>query len=193
MNFIIITGPMAVGKMAVGMALAELTNLRIFHNHMTIEPVIRLFPYGSKEAQHLIGHFREEIFQAMVHSDQPGMIFTYVCDFDDPHDKAYMMSRLEMFEEQGAQTYLVELEADLEVRVHRNSTPLRLEEKPSKRDVATSEERMLKLVENHRLNSDEGEIQYPNYLRIDNSTLSPEEVATIIVERFGLVKWTDEL
>ncbi len=63
MDFLIITGPQAVGKMAVGMAVAEKTGLKLFHNHMTIELVIRLFDYGSPEGQHLIGTFRNEIFE----------------------------------------------------------------------------------------------------------------------------------
>lgn len=184
MDFVIITGPMAVGKMAVGIALAEKTELVLFHNHMTIEPVIRLFPYGTQEAQYLIGHFREEIFNAMIQSDRPGMIFTYVCDFDDPDDVWYMMSLIDRFEEKGAKAYIVELEANLEARIHRNRTPLRLEEKASKRDVVASEARMLKLLEKHRLNSREGEIDHRNYLRIDNSHLSPDEVAEMIVEEF---------
>jgi len=186
MNFIIVTGPMAVGKMAVGMAIEEITGLKLFHNHMTIEPVIRLFPYGTKEAHHLIATFRQEIFEAMAKSDMPGMIFTYVCDFDDPHDVDYMYNLLKKFEAEGAQTYILELEADLDVRIQRNGTPLRLAEKPSKRDVKVSEARMLGLLENHRLNSIEGEIVHPNYLRVNNSHLAPKEVADMFVKAFSL-------
>lgn len=186
MEFIIVTGPMAVGKMAVGMAIADKTGLKLFHNHMTIEPVIRLFPYGSKEANHLIATFREEIFEAMAQSDMAGMVFTYVCDFDDPHDVNSMNKLLDKFEAVGASTYILELEADLDVRIQRNGTPLRLEEKPSKRDVKVSEARMLSLVENHRLNSRQGEISHQHYLRIDNTTLTPDQVADLFIEKFNL-------
>ena len=31
----------------------------------------------------------------------------------------------------------------------------------------------------------EGEIPYANYMKIDNSNLTPEEVADRIIERFG--------
>ena len=40
MKLVIIFGNLAVGKMTVGQELAKITNLKLFHNHMTIEPVI---------------------------------------------------------------------------------------------------------------------------------------------------------
>jgi len=36
MKFVIIFGPPAVGKMSVGHELANLTGLKLFHNHMTM-------------------------------------------------------------------------------------------------------------------------------------------------------------
>ena len=35
-SLVIILGPHAVGKMTVGQKLAEITDLRLFHNHMSI-------------------------------------------------------------------------------------------------------------------------------------------------------------
>jgi len=35
MKFVLIFGPQAVGKMTVGQELANLTKLKLFHNHMT--------------------------------------------------------------------------------------------------------------------------------------------------------------
>lgn len=43
MKLIIIFGPHAVGKMTVGQELAKLTELKLFHNHMTIDIVSDLF------------------------------------------------------------------------------------------------------------------------------------------------------
>ncbi|MYC14213.1 MAG: shikimate kinase, partial [Gemmatimonadetes bacterium] len=36
MNFVIIFGPPAVGKMTVGYELSKITVLNVFHNNMTI-------------------------------------------------------------------------------------------------------------------------------------------------------------
>ena len=43
MNFIIIYGPAAVGKMTVGKELSKLTGYKLFHNHMSIEFVLQFF------------------------------------------------------------------------------------------------------------------------------------------------------
>lgn len=188
MEFVLITGPQAVGKMAVGFALAEKTGLKLFHNHMTIEPVIRLFEFGSDEGQYLIAKFREEIFQTMAKSDGRGMIFTYVWAFDMPSELEHVTKVIRLFEDQGATSYIVELEADLATRLERNRTPLRLEEKASKRNLAWSEEMLRSTLEKHRTTSEVGEITHPNYLRINNTILSPEEVADQIIGHFNLEK-----
>ena len=47
-------GNAAVGKMTVGQELMKLTGLRLFHNHMTIEPVIEIFgQYNGKAINRL--------------------------------------------------------------------------------------------------------------------------------------------
>lgn len=43
MKLVFIFGDGAVGKMTVGQELAKITDLRLFHNHMTIEPVLAVF------------------------------------------------------------------------------------------------------------------------------------------------------
>ena len=43
MKLLFIIGDAAVGKMTVGQELMKITDLRLFHNHMTIEPVIEIF------------------------------------------------------------------------------------------------------------------------------------------------------
>ena len=43
MKLVLLFGDCAVGKMTVGQELAKITDLRLFHNHMTIEPVLEIF------------------------------------------------------------------------------------------------------------------------------------------------------
>ena len=43
MDLILIVGSGAVGKMTVGQELMKITDFRLFHNHMMIEPVIEIF------------------------------------------------------------------------------------------------------------------------------------------------------
>lgn len=78
MKFVLIFGPQAVGKMTVGEELEKITELILFHNHMTIDLVARFFRYGTEEGKRLVNLFRQEIFEAVAKSDLPGLIFTYV-------------------------------------------------------------------------------------------------------------------
>lgn len=187
MKLVILFGPQAVGKMTVGEALAERTGLRLFHNHMTIELVTHFFNYGTPQGKYLVGKFREEIFEQVAASDLPGLIFTFVWAFDQREDWDYIAHVRELFERRGAQVYLVELEATLQARLERNRTPHRLAEKPTKRNLDFSERDLLESLERYRLNSLPGELEGPNYLRLDNTRLSPEQAAARICEAFG---WT---
>ena len=47
MNFYMLIGPQAVGKMTVGQELTKITNLKLFHNHMSIDLVSNFFSYKS--------------------------------------------------------------------------------------------------------------------------------------------------
>jgi hypothetical protein len=69
-----VIGPPAVGKMAVGHEIAERTGLRLFHNHLTIELVLRFFPYGSEPFSRLVPGFRRQILEEIAASDLPGAI-----------------------------------------------------------------------------------------------------------------------
>lgn len=59
MKFVLIFGPQAVGKMTVGHELEKITDLKLFHNHMTIELVDPFFKYGTKEGNRLVSLFRQ--------------------------------------------------------------------------------------------------------------------------------------
>ena len=185
MKLVLLFGPQAVGKMTVGEELARMTGLKLFHNHMTIELVSNFFSYGTQEGKRLVNLFRWSIFEAVAQSELEGLIFTFVWYFDSPEDWAYVKKLHTLFSSQGAQVYYVELEADLETRLERNKTEHRLQEKPTKRDIAWSEQELLETAKRYRLNSKPGEITEPYYLRIDNTNLSAREVAEVICRHFG--------
>ena len=59
-KLVLLVGNGAVGKMTVGQELMKQTGLRLFHNHMTIEPVLEIFgekpgvlqSMGKQKARH---------------------------------------------------------------------------------------------------------------------------------------------
>ena len=138
MTLVIIFGPPAVGKMAVGLELERLTGFRLFHNHMTVDPIIRLFPFESAPYRRLVTEFRRRIFEEYVASDARGLIFTFVWALDDAQDRAFIDSTAELFTSRGGEACFVELTATQAERLRRNETPLRLAEKRPQRDVAGS-------------------------------------------------------
>ena len=48
MKLVFIHGAPAVGKLTVARELAALTGFRLFHNHLTVDLVSSLFPFGSE-------------------------------------------------------------------------------------------------------------------------------------------------
>ena len=179
MKLVLIIGSGAVGKMTVGQELMKITDLRLFHNHMMIEPVLEIF--GSFDGK-AISRLREVVFEEFLQSDNSGMIFTYMWAFDMPSDLEYLLSVTSKFDE----VYCVELIADQAVRLERNKTENRLKNKASKRDTAASDRRVINEDTNHRLVSEPGEIPFENYIRIDNTSLAPDLVAQMIKEKFSL-------
>ena len=178
MKLVLIVGAGAVGKMTVGQELMKITNLRLFHNHMMIEPVIEIF---GKFKGDTILKLREIIFNDFINDDNEGMIHTLMWAFDMKSDWEYVENLSKKFDE----VYCVELIASQQIRLERNKTENRLINKASKRDIEASNNRLLN-EDKHRLVSYEGEIPFKNYLRINNENLEANEVAKIIKETFNL-------
>ncbi|GAA1935815.1 hypothetical protein [Kitasatospora viridis] len=186
-TLLFVIGPAAVGKMTVGGAIAERTGFKLFHNHMTIEPLARLFGHGSPQFQRLNHGFREQILAEAAGSDLPGLVFTLVWAFDDPEDAALVERYTAPFRERGARILFLELTADQAVRLVRNAGETRLAEKPSKRDLEWSNRNLVGMDAKHRLNSIDEFAHVPeSHLLVDNTELAPAEVAERAVAYFGL-------
>ena len=186
MKFIIITGPQAVGKMTVGQELVKITNLKLLHNHMTIEVLTKIFDYSRDSFRKLNEEFRIKIFEEFAKSEEEGIIFTTTWDFDNKEEWDRIYKYIQIFKDNNAEIYIIELEANLDERLKRNTTENRILNKPSKRNLEWSEKDLLKSVEKYRFNSKENEIKEENYLKIDNTNLNANVVAEMIKNRFKL-------
>ena len=183
MKLVFLFGNSAVGKMTVGQELMKQTGLRLFHNHMMIEPVIQVFGDYERRA---VDRLREVIFQEFAASGQYGMIFTFMWAFDQQADWDYVARIREIFEPWDTTFYYVEMVAPQAIRLARNVSANRLANKASKRDIEASNRRLIEDDRRYRCESLPGEIPFENYLRIDNTDLSPEDAARRIRETFGL-------
>lgn len=186
-TLVIILGPHAVGKMTVGQELAKITPLRLFHNHMSIELTRKLFRHSEPEWRTLNTAIRQMVFELFAKGNFPGLIFTFMCDFDLPEEFEYLHKIMALFEENGADCHVVELCADFEERIERNKSENRLLHKESKRNIEWSEQEMRKTSAERRLNAVDGEVlPFKSYLKLDNTHLPPEKVAQRIKEHFQL-------
>ena len=189
MNLVILIGPPAVGKMTVGQALAKAMGLKLLHNHMISDLINHFTPVyreGSAEGKRLKNLFTQEILEAVAKGNSSGLVFTNAFNFDNPASHMYIQAVLDLYESNGAKTCVVELFAEHDVRVERNKTENRLLHKPTKRDVIASAKLNRELESERRFNSHGGEQPFANYLKIDNTNLTPEDVVTIIRETFSI-------
>ena len=152
--------------MTVGQELVEITNLKLLHNHMTIEVLTKIFDYKKEIFRKLNEEFRIRIFEEFSKSDEEGIIFTTTWDFDDEEEWNRSYKYIQIFKDNNAKIHIVELEADLKERLKRNKMGNRLLNKPSKRNLEWSEKDLLKSVKKYRFNSKENEIKEKNYLRL---------------------------
>ncbi len=186
-----LVGPPAVGKMSVGQAIAERTGLRLFHNHISIEVALRYFGFGTPAFRRIDGEIRRLVIEEVAASDLPGLVFTLVWAFDVPEEQDFIDACARPFRERGGRVLFVELEASQAERLKRNECVSRLAEKPSKRDLGASRRSLLELDERHQLNSGGKFDEREDYLRINNTFLTPAEVADRVIRHFGLRKATE--
>lgn len=178
--------PSRIRKMTVGQELAKLTGYKLFYNHMTIEMIRLIFDYDKDVFWKMNTLIRAQVFEEFAKSNEKGIIFTGCFDFGEEFEqyKADFDKWVKSFDK----TYVVELEADLDERLRRNRTENRLEHKASKRDLEWSERDLLKSIQKHKLNSDPGQGNkiFENFIKINNTNISAEDVAKMIKDKFNL-------
>lgn len=179
MDLILIVGPQAVGQ-----ALEKKIDARLLFNHETIDLFARFLGY-TRDTFRLSEVVRYDLFKAFTEHPESnvthGIIFTVVAGFDTDSDWDILRNWSSLFLDAGGNVFFIELEADLDVRLKRNKSELRLSMKPSKRDVDFSEAELLQSMEKHRLNSFDGEVEAKlpevSYLKLNTTELSAEVTA----------------
>ena len=183
MKLLFLIGASSVGKMTTGQELAKITDFKLFHNHITIEPVIELFGEFKLE---ITNKLRKIYFEEFAKTNNYGMIFTYVWDFNQKSNWDEIEAIKNIFIKYNSEFYYVELIASQKERLRRNCSENRLLHKPSKRDIDFSNRLLIEDDEKYRLVSNLNEIQFDNYIKIDTENLSAKDTALKIKEYFNL-------
>jgi hypothetical protein len=192
-QLVILFGPPAVGKMTVGYELCKLTGFKLLHNHMTVEPLVEVFEFGSPPFVKLVGEFRRRILEEAFDAGLPGLVLTMVWGLDLESDTALITSYLDLARSHDGSAHLVELYADQEERLRRNATDFRLDRKRSHRDQELSVQILRDLDRDHVLNTGPGTpahsralLEQQGHLRIDSTHLEAAETAALIARQLAL-------
>lgn len=177
-------GPPAVGKMTVGRALADTGRFRLFHNHMTIEPLLETFGYGTPAFNTLNSEFRRRVLEEAA-AHELDLVFAIVWALDSEEDRQIIASYADIFDGDIA---FVELRAGLETRLARNRTGERLAHKPSKRDLEWSDSNVRQMEQDWVTTSETGHhlahdllTRHP-HLVLDTDGVAPAASAARITE-----------
>ena len=180
-NLVVLFGPPASGKAAVGSELAALTGYRFFHNHLTTDPAAALFGWGTERFSRAVDAMRELLFtQAASDASIPGVIFTFVWGLEIAEDTTLMGRIASLFAQSGGTVHFVELRASLPARLAREGTSFRIGLKPELRDVEAARSRQVEIDAKYRMNT-QGPLPlaYP-HLVIDTECVDPTQAAHAI-------------
>ncbi|OGY84583.1 MAG: hypothetical protein A3F54_05765 [Candidatus Kerfeldbacteria bacterium RIFCSPHIGHO2_12_FULL_48_17] len=87
MKLFILYGPPGVGKFTIGRKLAAKTDYKLLHNHLTIEPLRKIFPFASKPFIKLNRQWRLNVIETCAQNNI-NLIFTFV--YAHPIDLPYI-------------------------------------------------------------------------------------------------------
>jgi len=177
MKLIIIHGPPAAGKLTVANALSLRTDFKVFHNHLTIDCTEPVFEFGTPGFWEINVHLRCEIIAEAARRDID-LIHTFCYGKGD--DDEYFRQLVAAATENGGQVHVVLINCRDEVRKARigNESRVRIRKltDPASVDRQRRENALFSV--------------HPDFaeetLVIDTSDISPDESASLIIERFGL-------
>lgn len=175
MKLIFIYGAPAVGKLTVSNEIAKHTNFKVFHNHLSIECIEPIFEFGTDSFWKLLDKIRVETIKEAARVKQ-NLIYTFC--YAKGEDDAHIRKITKAVEAVGGEICFVLLvceKAEMEKRV--------LEESRRKYSKANNLELLHEILEKYDLFSPVPERET---LRIDNTYLSAEETARMIIKHYKL-------
>lgn len=174
MRLIFIHGPAASGKLTVARELAALTGLSLFHNHLVVDALLAVFPFGSPSFVRLREAMWMDVFRAAAVEGR-SLIFTFHPEASVAPD--FPERVVTLVEAAGGQIDFVALNCAPEVVATRIGAPSR---------QASGKLSSLALL---RELEAQGAFAYPPVqatVCIDTGTVEPREAAIRIRDGLGL-------
>jgi len=173
MELVFLHGPAAAGKLTVARLLAQRTGHALFHNHLVVDAVGAVFPFGSPEFRRLRETFWLQTFEAAARQDR-SLIFTFAPEATV--DPGFPDAAVRAVEAAGGR-----------VRFFALACP---DEEQDRRIEAASRETFGKLrsLDMLRTLRSQGAFDYPDLpaeFTLDTSQMSPEAVAGRIADHLA--------
>ena len=177
MKLIIIHGPPAAGKLTVANALSKRTDFKVFHNHLTIDCTMPVFEFGTPGFWDINVLLRREIIAEAARRDIDVIhTFCYAKDVDDE----YYREMVNAARDNGGEVHAVYVNSRDEIRKQRiaDESRVRLRKLTDPESVDRQRQDDL-LFSVHPDFADET-------LIVDTSDITPDEAATLIIDKFRL-------
>ena len=114
-HLVFLYGPPAVGKLTVAKALVERRAYRVLHNHVTIDAVAAVLPFGTDAFWAAVGRLRRDLIESAAR-EGIDLVYTYVFA---PGDESHVDHVVETFEGVGGSVMFVRLTAPPEELLRR--------------------------------------------------------------------------
>ena len=177
MKLIFLYGPPAVGKLTVAKELSKLTGFRIFHNHMVLSDVWKIFGYGTPGSKRLGRELRVRVAEETA-IQKTDLIMTFAKAGE--YEFEFFEQIINAVEKYGGQVLFVQLKAPLSVLVERTRNQDR-----SLNEKDYNEKELEKLLNSHP----EYLEKYPKreHPTIETFNSSPMDEASKIIDYYKLV------
>ncbi|MFN3573526.1 MAG: AAA family ATPase [Phenylobacterium sp.] len=174
MRLVFIFGPAACGKLTVAKALAARTNYPLFHNHLALDAVAAVFPFGSAPFVRLRCLYWLAMFEEAAREDRP-LIFTFAPENTVP--SGFIEETRAVVERHGGEVCFVELTVSPEEQDRRVENPDR---------KASNKLHSVEVLRKFRAAGGSAYRPIPADLVIDTEATPPDAAAERIIEAFGL-------
>lgn len=176
MNLIVIYGPPAVGKLTVAKAVVQKNYYKLFHNHLAVDLVESVFPFGTKQFSDLNARIKLIMIEEAA-KNNVDLVFTLVYGVETlagTREDDFVKDIIKAAENHQGSVYFIKLTCSKNEQISRLSDESRKRYKKMTDPVVLAEvEKAVKLDE---------KIAFVESLIIDNTSLSPEEVADKVID-----------